>query len=109
MIIVPLAIISWITVTFITKPEPVERLEEFYKRVQPGGWWGPINANFNHTMVPVTEGIFVLWIAGVLMIYGFTFGIGNLIFNNYSASVLLFGCAGIGSYLVWNRNLSKLS
>ena len=109
MIIVPLAIISWITVTFITKPEPVERLEEFYKRVQPGGWWGPINANFNHTMVPVTEGIFVLWIAGVLMIYGFTFGIGNLIFNNYSASVILFGCAGIGSYLVWNRNLSKLS
>jgi hypothetical protein len=109
IIIVPLAILSWVTVTFITKPEPAERLEDFYNRVQPGGWWGPINDNYNHTMVPVTKGIFVLWIAGVLMIYGFTFGIGNLIFNNYGSSVLLFGCAGVGSYLVWNRNLSKLS
>ncbi|OUW79149.1 MAG: hypothetical protein CBD77_03070 [bacterium TMED217] len=109
MIIVPVAIISWVTVTYFTKPEPIEKLEEFYKRVQPGGWWGPITANFEHTLQPVTKGIFILWIAGVLMIYGFTFGIGNLIFHNYSASVLLFGCAGIGSYLVWNKSLSKLN
>ncbi|MBE77256.1 MAG: hypothetical protein CMG41_05910 [Candidatus Marinimicrobia bacterium] len=109
MIIVPAAIISWVTVTYFTKPEPIEKLEEFYKRVQPGGWWGPITDNFEHTLQPVTKGIFVLWIAGVLMIYGFTFGIGNLIFHNYSASILLFGCAGIGSYLVWNKSLSKLN
>ena len=109
MIIVPMAIISWVTVTYFTKPEPTEKLEEFYKRVQPGGWWGPITGNFEHTLQPVTKGIFVLWIAGILMIYGFTFGIGNLIFHNYSTSVLLFGCAGVGSYLVWNKNLSKLS
>jgi hypothetical protein len=42
------------------------------------------------------------------MIYGFTFGIGNLIFINYSSSILCFGCAAIGSYLVWNRGISKL-
>ena len=109
MLIVPVAIMAWVTVTYFTKPEPIEKLEEFYKRVQPGGWWGPITDNFEHTLQPVTKGIFVLWIAGVLMIYGFTFGIGNLIFHNYSASVLLFGCAGIGSYLVWNKSLSKLN
>ena len=109
MIIVPVAILGWITVTFNTKPEPIEKLKEFYTRVQPGGWWGPINYDFDHTMQPVTKGIFVLWLAGILMIYGFTFGIGNLIFQNYAASVLLFGCAFIGSYLVWNRNLSKLN
>ena len=109
MIIVPVAIISWVAVTYFTKPEPIEKLEEFYKKVQPGGWWGPITANFEHTLQPVTKGIFILWIAGILMIYGFTFGIGNLIFHNYSASVLLFGCAGIGSYLVWNKSLSKLN
>ena len=43
------------------------------------------------------------------MIYGFTFGIGNLIFQNYSIALLLFGCAGIGTYLVWNKSLSKLN
>jgi len=109
MIIVPIAIIAWVTVTFFTEPEPMTKLETFYKRVQPGGWWGPVNSSFDHTLQPVTKGIFILWLAGVMMIYGFTFGIGNLIFQNYSASVILFGFAGIGSYLIWNRNISKLT
>ena len=109
MIIVPIAIIAWITVTFFTEPEPMTKLESFYKRVQPGGWWGPVTSSFDHTLQPVTKGIFILWLAGVMMIYGFTFGIGNLIFQNYSSSVILFGFAGIGAYLIWNRNISKLT
>ena len=109
MIIVPIAIIAWVTVTFFTEPEPMTKLESFYRRVQPGGWWGPVTSSFDHTLQPVTKGIFILWLAGVMMIYGFTFGIGNLIFQNYSASVILFGLAGIGSYLIWNRNISKLT
>jgi len=109
MIIVPLAIIAWLTATFLTKPEPVDKLKEFYNRVQPGGWWEPITAGYTHTLQPVSDGFFMQWIAGIFMIYGFTFGIGNLIFQNYSLSVILFGFAGIGSYLVWNRSLSKLS
>ena len=109
MIIVPIAIIAWVTVTFFTEPEPMTKLESFYKRVQPGGWWGPVTSSFEHTLQPVTKGIFILWLAGVMMIYGFTFGIGNLIFQNYSSSVILFGFAGIGSYLIWNRNISKLT
>ena len=109
MIIVPIAIIAWVTVTFFTEPEPMTKLESFYKRVQPGGWWGPVTSSFDHTLQPVTKGIFILWLAGVMMIYGFTFGIGNLIFQNYSSSVILFGFAGIGAYLIWNRNISKLT
>ena len=109
MIIVPIAIIAWVTVTFFTEPEPMTKLETFYKRVQPGGWWAPVTSSFDYTLQPVTKGIFILWLAGVMMIYGFTFGIGNLIFQNYSASVILFGFAGIGSYLIWNRNISKLT
>ena len=109
MIIVPIAIIAWVTVTFFTEPEPMTKLESFYKRVQPGGWWGPVTSSFDHTLQPVTKGIFILWLAGVMMIYGLTFGIGNLIFQNYSSSVILFGFAGIGSYLIWNRNISKLT
>ena len=109
IIIVPIAIIAWVTVTFFTEPEPMTKLESFYKRVQPGGWWGPVTSSFDHTLQPLTKGIFILWLAGVMMIYGFTFGIGNLIFQNYSSSVILFGLAGIGSYLIWNRNISKLT
>ena len=109
IIIVPIAIIAWLTATFMTKPEPEEILNNFYKRVQPGGWWGPINCNFKHELQPVTKGFFILWISGIMMIYGFTFGIGNLLFHNYSNAILLFGLAIIGSYLIWNRSISKLN
>ena len=109
MIIVPFAIISWITATFATKPEPMDRLKLFYERVQPGGWWDPVASGFNHTLQPVSHGFFIQWIAGIFMIYGFTFGIGNFIFHQWSYSVLCFGSALIGSYLVWNRSLSNLN
>ena len=109
MIIVPIAITAWVTVTFLTEPEPFDHLEVFYERVQPGGWWSPVVKDFDHTIQPVSKGILIQWIAGILMIYGFTFGIGNLIFNEYSNSVLLFGCALIGAYLIWNRSISKLN
>ena len=109
MIIVPCAIIAWVSVTFMTRPEPSDQLKIFYERVQPGGWWAPITKDFKHTVQPVSKGIIVQWIAGIMMIYGFTFGIGNLIFNNFSNAVLLIGCAFIGSYLIWNRSISKLN
>ena len=109
IIIVPIAILAWLSVTFLTKPEPKKTLENFYKRVQPGGWWGPINKNYEHELQPVSKGFFILWISGIMMIYGFTFGLGNLIFHNYSNAILLFGLSGIGSFLVWNRSISKLN
>ena len=109
IIIVPIAILAWLSITFLTKPEPIKTLESFYKRVQPGGYWGPINENFNHELQPVSKGFFILWISGIMMIYGFTFGIGNLIFHNYGNAVVLFGIASIGSFLVWNRSISKLN
>ena len=38
ILVVPVSIVTWIVVTFLTKPEPVETLTTFYKRVQPCGW-----------------------------------------------------------------------
>ncbi len=29
---------------FLNPPEPMERLQEFYRRVRPYGWWGPVAA-----------------------------------------------------------------
>ena len=109
LIIVPTAVISWLTVTFLTEPEPIDQLQKFYARVQPGGWWGPITFNFKHTLKPVSNGFFIQWIAGILMIYGFTFGIGNLIFNNFSNAFFLLGYTLIGSYLIWDKSISKLN
>lgn len=32
----------WIIVALLTKPDPEDKLIEFYKRTNPLGWWGPI-------------------------------------------------------------------
>jgi len=32
----------WISVAWLTEPEPEEKLMAFYLRAQPMGWWGPI-------------------------------------------------------------------
>jgi len=34
--------IFWVIVAFVTKPEPEEKLIEFYKKATPMGWWGDI-------------------------------------------------------------------
>ena len=41
-LIVGLCAVVWLTVMFLTKPEPDEQLVAFYKRVRPYGAWGPI-------------------------------------------------------------------
>ncbi|MEE8436755.1 MAG: sodium:solute symporter family protein, partial [Candidatus Neomarinimicrobiota bacterium] len=61
LIIVPISIIVWLLVTFLTKPEPDLVLRQFYERVQPGGWWGRISAGFIPTNVPVTKGFVQNW------------------------------------------------
>jgi len=108
LIIVPIAILAWLIVTFLTKPENESTLTEFYKRVQPGGWWGKIAQKVQRTKGSVTKGFFTNWIAGISMIYGVTFGIGHLIFGNLGSGFLLFGLAMIGFVWIWKHTISKL-
>jgi Na+/proline symporter len=101
-IIVPSSIAIWVTVTFLTKPVPKERLVEFYKRVRPGGFWGPIREEIKdvgkgsigwHTLVN--------WIAGVFLIYGTTFGIGKMIFQDFVTGGVLLGLAAVGAVVIY--------
>lgn len=33
---------AWVVVTWLTKPEPTEKLVAFYRKVRPPGWWKPV-------------------------------------------------------------------
>jgi len=73
----------WLTVTFLTPPEPRDVLLAFYRRVRPSpALWGPV-AEEAADVVPCRDGLFNLidWLAGVLMIYGVLFGAGHLVFG----------------------------
>jgi hypothetical protein len=74
----------WIAVTFLTKPEPEEKLVSFYRRVRPNSrFWGNI-AQIASDVPPVRDGILNLinWICGVGMIYSFLFGIGQILIGS---------------------------
>lgn len=83
--------IIWITITFLTKPEPEEKLISFYTKIRPGGkLWKPIQTKLGITYESGTNLVYMLfaWLFGVLLIYSMLFGIGSLILNHITATLI---------------------
>ena len=102
--------VVWIVVTFITKPEPMETLVAFYRRVRPEGpGWNTIAARADlaaeHAEGRISLQI-VNWILGCALIYGALFGIGKLIFKEWGLGFLYLLIAIIAGALI-TRNLSR--
>ncbi len=87
--------IVWLTVTFLTNPTDENVLIEFYRRVHPGGkLWTPIASK----LPEITEKanfklMFLNWLIGVVLVYSSLFGIGSLIFADYSKAIIYFTLA----------------
>lgn len=74
----------WLTVTFLTPPEPEGTLLAFYRRVRPNpALWGRIPAKATD-VVPQHDGLVNLWnwLAGCGMIYAFLFGAGKILLGD---------------------------
>jgi SSS family solute:Na+ symporter len=98
----------WLIATYLTKPEPEEKLILFYHRVRPSPtFWGPIAAKVQD-VIPQKEGLFNVtnWLFGCLLIYMSLFGFGKLIFGETLVGVLFLIVAAIAFTVIY-RNLSK--
>jgi len=73
--------ITWIAVMYLTKPETDAVLENFYSRVKPEGFWNKFDKreNNNTNFAPL-----ICWIASIAMVYSLLFGIGHLLFSNFT-------------------------
>ncbi len=107
LVIVPAAFVVWLGVTLLTRPEPEDRLRAFYQRVQPGGFWGPYQSA-NADLEPVSKGLWVNFIGGLLFIYGATFGIGYFILLQPGKGALCTTLSVAGFVIIWKACLSKL-
>jgi SSS family solute:Na+ symporter len=66
----------WITVTFLTRPHRDDHLNDFYRRVRPGGWWGAVaQANPDIPRESMAKN-WIGWLLGVVCIYSGLFGVG---------------------------------
>ena len=82
----------WLTVTFLTSPEPEGTLEAFYQRVRPGGpGWRRISERLGYGREPIPGGALAWtnWLAGIVAVYSSLFGIGKLIFGEYLAGTIM--------------------
>jgi solute:Na+ symporter, SSS family len=100
--------VVWLSVTFLTKPEPYTTLQSFYEKVRPaGGGWEPIRKT---TSLGKRNGEvgrnFAMWILGVIFVYSIMFLTGAIIFAE-TTSITIFGVAmaisGIALFTILNR------
>ncbi|MFL5576455.1 MAG: sodium:solute symporter family protein [Gemmatimonadaceae bacterium] len=88
--------VAWVTVTFLTRPEPEATLESFYRRVRPGGpGWARVStrAGFGREPIPGGALAWTNWIAGIVAVYATLFGIGKLLFGHLGTGFALLAIA----------------
>lgn len=73
----------WLVVTFLTKPVDEEHLEEFFRRVRPGGWWQPLARRCPDVVQDDARYGWMGWLAGVISIYAGLFGVGMICLARY--------------------------
>ena len=95
--------------TFLTPPEPREKLIKFYRRVRPAGpGWAPIAALAGDDVRPQESLVvnFINWVLGCALIYASLFGIGKLIFKEWTDALICIVVAFIAAIII-SRNLSR--
>ena len=99
-------IILWLTVTWITAPEPTEKLKSFYELARPGGpGWHPIA--FECPKVKPDDDLAISVMGAFIasgLVYCTLYAIGKLIFGDYTAAgiglVMGLICAGTTAWIV---------
>lgn len=95
LITVAITTVVWLSVTFVTAPEPDETLVAFYRRTAPSvSGWRRVAA-MAPEVHPTRDGGAKLmdWIAGCILIYGVLFGFGKLLLGEL---LLGAGLLGVG-------------
>ena len=89
--------ISWLLVTYFTKPTDIIKLSEFYNLVKPKGvgWNGFLKlAKKNNIKINKQRGSFIpnfiSMLLGIVIIYCSLFLIGFILYNNFFVSLILF-------------------
>lgn len=96
-IVVPISIL----ITFLTPPVSKEKLEAFYRRVRPGGFWSIVSKEArNLPGKALNAGTFLDVIGGIMLCYGLSLTIGYSILLKFSKASICFALAILGAVIV---------
>ena len=98
LITMAVSTVVWLSVTFLTAPEPESKLESFYQRVRPGGpGWRRVSARLGYAGESIPGGALAWtnWLAGIVAVYASLFGIGKIIFGELGTGAILLVIAAL--------------
>ncbi|MBI4435836.1 MAG: Na+:solute symporter [Candidatus Omnitrophica bacterium] len=97
-----LCTVIWLVVTFLTKPVEQKQLEEFFRHVRPGGFWGPIARKCKdikklHLGWPEVTNFFL----GTICIYASLFSIGWLVMGQYRLGLMAAALCAVSGWAMF--------
>ena len=107
LITVGITTVVWLVATYVTKPEPMEKLTSFYRRVHPAGsGWRPVA---RAASMPERTGEmwpnFLNSLLVIALVYSTLFGIGEFIFGTWPKVFMFLVIAVVaGAVMIWNLN-----
>ncbi len=109
LVTVGITTVGWLVITFLTQPEPRDRLVAFYHKVHPEGpGWKGIAAEAGVDQ-PRSGGLWVQlsnWVLGCVLIYASLFGIGKLVMKEWLMAIVFIAAAAVCALLI-SRNLAR--
>ena len=92
-----LTTIVWITATYFTPPDEEKTLQNFVKKVKPGGpGWSKYTEEPSSAPWPVPRGVLCMTL-GCIAVYGILIGVGQLLYGN-TFGVAILGLSGLSVY-----------
>jgi len=94
--------IGWVAVTFLTRPERMERLREFRALIRPlGPGWGPVEAPPALPASAPRESLSaaaLAWFLGCVAVYSALFGTGFILYGQVGLGALLLALGAAGGW-----------
>lgn len=97
ILVVPVSIACWVAATFLTAPEPAEKLRGFCERVRPPGFWSPVRPPAGAAKEGRGFGNLVAnWLLAASFLLCLMLGTGKLLLGETASALGLLAAAALG-------------
>jgi len=95
--------VIWIIVMYLTAPVSDRHLEDFYRKVRPGGWWGHIARQCPGIVVERSGSKWLGMIAGTICLGASMFGIGHVCLARPLTGLVCLAVAFVAGYVALSQ------